>query len=940
MRRRTTVTTANSVERLFARYRSHGDVDAIAEVYDRTAVRLLSVASHLCTEPADAEDAVQATFVAALESADEWQPDRPLEPWLVGILTHRVLRLRRSRPRVDRDRLREAIPTGPHDAAEAAEFSVAVDEAIAGLPQLYQSVLVLRLKHGMAPADIAHALRRPPATVRAQLSRGLEMLRKSLPPIFAAGLLVGSLPARGTATIKTAVLDAAARFAPRPAPWQGWAETLARPPQAWLGVTAAAVLSAILAFALWPRTASASPGERTGEAPPPGPARAAEARLEDVPDAALAARPAQQLRRVPASQDAGPELTVVVQHGGGPAPGARVELEFLGDEPEASVTSIRDRWGERLKIAPAHASGVARRLRVTDVEGRATFVGLELGYWVLHTPGRSGVVQITEKAPARVAALDAGSTARFVRGRVTDPDQAPLAGASIWATSGPDDGFAEPLTTTDADGRFAVLAVAGARLLCRAPGRRPKGLRVTETTGDEPLVLRLRRGGGAVRGTVRDASGQPVVGARVRIGRRFDAVGVDEGIAVPTQISTDEDGRFALDGLARGTVHIEVRAPGYAAWGGRREVATDRATSTSIELKRGATIRGTVYGPTGAPVSGARVRILEPGTSATFSSADGSFALHGVAPGSIATVLAGSQTHGWGLGEVQARADAKDPVSWNAHLAWPRLTIEGRVEGAIDDGWRVAADFGGTRTVSAVAPSGLFAVEVPEFQAGRLATLTLHRANELDGTRPVRIARDAVVGTRIGDRDLVLDVNRRAGETGGLRGTWRAADRSGPPDRIWVGRDVAEDRALVPVVRRPDHPEGFVVGELPPGDYWLQIHGRRIGPFAVLAGHTTDVGRIEAHDAPTDPPRHTLAFVPAEPLPFAGRLEVLVHDRNGRIAVRSTLDHHHGAWRMPLWLDDGDYTATAIVRGAPQTPIPFVVHGKANAYAQVLPLTR
>ena len=58
------------------------------------------------------------------------------------------------------------------------------DEALAAveaLPEPYREVLLLRLVHGLTPAAIAHTLGRAPGTVRMQLQRGTERLRRALP---------------------------------------------------------------------------------------------------------------------------------------------------------------------------------------------------------------------------------------------------------------------------------------------------------------------------------------------------------------------------------------------------------------------------------------------------------------------------------------------------------------------------------------------------------------------------------------------------------------------------------------------------------------------------------------------------------------------------------------------------------------------------------------
>lgn len=70
---------ADDLEELFTRFREHGDLDALAQVFDRSAPRLLAIARQLVSPEATAEDLVQATFVTAIESAQKFDTSADLE---------------------------------------------------------------------------------------------------------------------------------------------------------------------------------------------------------------------------------------------------------------------------------------------------------------------------------------------------------------------------------------------------------------------------------------------------------------------------------------------------------------------------------------------------------------------------------------------------------------------------------------------------------------------------------------------------------------------------------------------------------------------------------------------------------------------------------------------------------------------------------------------
>ncbi len=108
--------------------------------------------------------------------------------------------------------------------------------------------------------------------------------------------------------------------------------------------------------------------------------------------------------------------------------------------------------------------------------------------------------------------------------------------------------------TTDASGLAALSVVDGRyEVEVTADGLRPWS--GTHAPGAEDLVVRLDRGA-ALRGVVRGGDGAAVAGARVRL--------FAEGTSDVPDRWTDEDGRFAVDGLApTEEASLDVRAPGY-----------------------------------------------------------------------------------------------------------------------------------------------------------------------------------------------------------------------------------------------------------------------------------------------------------------------------------------------------------------------------------------
>lgn len=203
---------APTLEQHFAAFRATRDPKALAAIFDAVAAELLLVAVHLVGDRSEAEDLVQITFVELIERADAYDATRPLKPWLIGVLANRAKMAIRRRQRAPAQVLGDGAGArgGPLEAAEAQEAAQHVARALAGLPSHYRQVLVLHLVHGLGGVQIAQALERPPATVRTQIKRGLELLRDVLPRalVLPAALLVAE--GRGLAAVRSVVLEHAA----------------------------------------------------------------------------------------------------------------------------------------------------------------------------------------------------------------------------------------------------------------------------------------------------------------------------------------------------------------------------------------------------------------------------------------------------------------------------------------------------------------------------------------------------------------------------------------------------------------------------------------------------------------------------------------------------------------------------------------------------------
>ncbi len=195
------------LERLFLDFRERGDVSALAKVFDRTSDELLTVALHLVTEPAQAEDVVQATFLTAIQRAETFDATREVRPWLVGILANQAARLRHERARaIDPTRLESRAQPDPSEEIERAEVAQILLRAVDDLPEPYRAAVRRHVLDGERAVDIARQSGIAAGTVRMHILRGLERLRRALPAtMFGAG----AWSVRGSDSVRSVVLEAA-----------------------------------------------------------------------------------------------------------------------------------------------------------------------------------------------------------------------------------------------------------------------------------------------------------------------------------------------------------------------------------------------------------------------------------------------------------------------------------------------------------------------------------------------------------------------------------------------------------------------------------------------------------------------------------------------------------------------------------------------------------
>ncbi|MHC4955937.1 MAG: sigma-70 family RNA polymerase sigma factor [Planctomycetota bacterium] len=593
----------------FARYRRGRDSAALGEVFDLAAPEVLRIATYLVRDADVAEDLVQQTFLGVIEGADRFDDGRAVMPWMLGILANQVRAHKRREARSpDTSRLGVRAQDDPARAAAHREVESAVRAAIDRIDEPYRSILRLNLDEGLAPKEIAVSLDRPQGTVRSQLHRGLDMLRKALPVGLSLGIVSNT---RGLAAVKSDVLASAGLTG-------GGAGGVAASGAMIMTKKTALVLAAVLVVAAlltWNRLAgSESDGARTRATND----RGAVARVSDAPD------------EMHDSEDAARDAEA--------APGEPHEFEESEEDERAMVV--------RVQIGGQRAAGIGvvvrplgggdgrvyRQLALTDEHGRVKFAELPPGdVAVSLTTGAGAQVDPDETGSVDLAG-DPGIT---VHGRVLDRHGAPVENAVIEANWGRVL-QAVPLGRSSADGRFSIPHLEpGALLTARAAGFVATPLAVVDgRPGDRvEMDFRLETVGGSARIRVVDASAQPLPGAVVFIGRFERAA---KGGVPPVR----SEGPNEIVGLAPGAHPLVVRAKGHRPLAETMTISAGTTTERTVVMERSAVVTGRVRWANGDTVARIPVEQMTAGPrtlldAVAFCDVEGRFRLDEIAPDSF-----------------------------------------------------------------------------------------------------------------------------------------------------------------------------------------------------------------------------------------------------------------------------------------------------------------
>ena len=560
------------------------------EIRNQTA-RLHALARRLAVASADADDAVQQTWLQSLRSGLPLV--RVLPAFLATTFRNVIAFTRRSeRRRATRD-VRTAADR-PMEVESTADLVATVElhrhlaALVLELPTMQRELVLRHYLVGDSIRELAvrHAI--TAAAVRGHLHRARQELRRRLAasdkePRRAFALLVAAAPQPALTFVFSALVMN-------------------------IKPVAAAVAILVVGLLLWQ---GLGPGE-VRPAASPGSDRSVVA-AADFGGAALPAQNAAPAERtvVATAADASWVVRGEVMHGSvGPLPGGTFLARlFAGHEANGEAllerTVIADAQGAfELALPPVHDVVTLQFTRSRPDTAITT----------------SPRTFVAGDEPPQDLLVFAFVKDCHVTGTVTDEGGRSIEGA--WVKVGRDD---EPVRCAP-DGSFRIVVSAtygDVSLVAGAPGHAPgkQNVKVKDRAAGAEAGFRLKD---AVlfAGRVVAIDGAPVQGATVC---------TSEAWLCPAR--TDAEGRFELwldpllDTRTAYTTHagyLEVQS---------RLTAAQLAEPCEIVLRRGAGVRGRVVDRDGRPVAGAQLKIGDFGARRALSAGDGTFELRNVPPG-------------------------------------------------------------------------------------------------------------------------------------------------------------------------------------------------------------------------------------------------------------------------------------------------------------------
>jgi len=142
---------------------------------------VFSIVLRILGERGAAEEAAQDVFLELHASLKRLESDDHVVFWLRRVAVHRAtdcLRRRAHHPEAGAEEWQEERHAALETPPSAGALEMRVEAMLLSLPENLRAPTVLRYQEGLEPEEIARLLSQPVATVRSNLQRAIELLRR------------------------------------------------------------------------------------------------------------------------------------------------------------------------------------------------------------------------------------------------------------------------------------------------------------------------------------------------------------------------------------------------------------------------------------------------------------------------------------------------------------------------------------------------------------------------------------------------------------------------------------------------------------------------------------------------------------------------------------------------------------------------------------------
>ena len=156
--------------------------EAMAEIFNRYAGLVYSVALRILKDSGHAEDVTQEIFFQLWRNPDSFSPSRgSLPAWLLVVARNRAIdHLRQRRSAEPVDEVIVASATNPENEVQRSIIIQRVQGILGDLPKEQKQSLQMAFFEGLSHSEIAEKTGQPLGTVKTRIRSALTSLRKRL----------------------------------------------------------------------------------------------------------------------------------------------------------------------------------------------------------------------------------------------------------------------------------------------------------------------------------------------------------------------------------------------------------------------------------------------------------------------------------------------------------------------------------------------------------------------------------------------------------------------------------------------------------------------------------------------------------------------------------------------------------------------------------------